>query len=392
MELFEASHQWSKRPDDQRFENLDSFFNATKAYAKTSAEKTGVEYSTLRVEAIGNELNLVGKGNLPAKLIHWSFGKLVQRAFYNFDGGAPVEYLRALPATLAAQNVNWAISQYQSKLSPANLLFHKNGGLIVRDIATDRYERFWNYEIAERLLDSQKYGWRVPPARPARSGQAGTRLATKADVLDIKGGGGLSINVGDLIAPAGIYASDHDMFVFLINESNRIKDGTPDGLSRGMFVRNSEVAGAARFSVARFLFRHVCGNHIVWDAEGYEEIAFKHIGKTTLHQKVRAALAMTLVKFANESASDQEAKVKSARTAKIAASRKEVLDLIFGKRILGLKAAEKAYDAVIPDVDGDPKTVYGYVQGITRASQETPYADERMEMDRAAAKVLAMAF
>ena len=45
------------------------------------------------------------------------------------------------------------------------------------------------------------------------------RPATEADVLeDRDGGGGLSINISDMIAPAGLYASDRDMFAFLINE------------------------------------------------------------------------------------------------------------------------------------------------------------------------------
>ena len=44
-----------------------------------------------------------------------------------------------------------------------------------------------------------------------------------------------------MIAPAGIYASDHDMFAFLVNEEYRIDDGSDGGLARGFFVQNSEV-------------------------------------------------------------------------------------------------------------------------------------------------------
>ena len=35
MELFHASKQWSTRPADERFANLQEMFDATLAYAKT---------------------------------------------------------------------------------------------------------------------------------------------------------------------------------------------------------------------------------------------------------------------------------------------------------------------------------------------------------------------
>jgi len=53
-----------------------------------------------------------------------------------------------------------------------------------------------------------------------------------------------------MISPAGIYASDHDMFSFLVNEEYRIDDGSDGGLARGFFVQNSEV-GAENAQLAR---------------------------------------------------------------------------------------------------------------------------------------------
>ena len=68
--------------------------------------------------------------------------------------------------------------------------------------------------------------------------------------------------------------------------------------------------------------------------------------------------------------------------------------MLFGKRSLGLsrKTIEASYDACMPEQDGDPLTVWGWVQGATRHSQTIKYQDERMKLDRAAGKVLAMAF
>ena len=40
----------------------------------------------------------------------------------------------------------------------------------------------------------------------------------------------------------------------------------------------------------------------------------------------------------------------------------------------------------------DPRSVWGFVQGMTRHSQTLPYADARTAMDKAAGKVMEMAF
>ena len=45
--------------------------------------------------------------------------------------------------------------------------------------------------------------------------------------------------------PSGLYASDHDMFAFLVAPDRVISDGGGGSLMRGIFVRNSEVGDAA---------------------------------------------------------------------------------------------------------------------------------------------------
>jgi hypothetical protein len=353
MELFKAHSQWSSRPNDERFANLNDLYKATKAYADASAERANVPYSSLRVEASNDDITLVGKGGIPANLTHWSFGQLSARV------GAPAGYLREIPSTLACQNINYSLKSRGESMGEANLLFHKNSGLICRAFTSDKYGRIWNYEVAERLQRLNTV-WRVPPART------------------------------DDEKPSGIYASDHDMFVFLVNDSVRIADGTDQGLGRGVFVSNSEV-GAAALRVTRFLYRYVCGNHIVWGAKNVEEIAVRHVGEHVGSRMSRLFQA-TLMEYANESASDQEAKIANARTMTLGGDKDAVLDLIFGKRFMSRKQTETAYEAVVPEIDGDPKTVWGLTQGITRVSQQTPYADERVAMEMASAKVLALAF
>jgi hypothetical protein len=360
MELFHANQQWSTRPADQEFPTVQALFDATKAYADTARERPNVSVNSLRVEAIDGDVQLVGRGGVPARLTHWSFGQLAARV------EAPASYLRDLPATLAAQNLNHGLARRvaSDQDATANLLFHTNGSLLLRAITSDKYSRVWNYEVAERLLELQASGW--TPATP-----------------DVR-----SMGEGDRVP---LYASDHDMFAFLMHPDREVREiGNPSGLKRGLIAGNSEVGGGSLW-LLRFLYREMCGNHIIWGAEDVSEIRARHVGNV---RDTFAKWQIDIRRYLDESPLAQEAKIAEAQTRKIAGTKEQLLDALFGKRSLGLsrKALEASFDAVVPDQDGDPLTVWGYAQGVTRYSQTLDYTDERVKIDRAAGKLLEMAF
>lgn len=361
MEIFKANQQWASRPADERFPSLQALYEATKAYAATAVEAV-VPFSTLRTEAQDGEVVLVGRENVPAKLTNWAFGQLAGRA------GAPAEYLSKLPATLAVQNLNHGLkarSENSQDATDANLLIHRNGGMVCRALTTQRYERFWNYELAERLLGLEAKGWE--PATPD-----------------------FNKSVSDFPA---LYASDRDMFAFVRLANQTIQqptDGSLPPMYKGLIYWNSEV-GDKKIGCMKFLYNGMCGNHIIWGASEVCEFSARHVGN------VRSALyqfEVQIKRYAEESTSDLEAKIKAAHTKVIASTREGVLDFLFGKRDIGLtkKTIEAAYDANVEHQDGSPNTVWGFVQGLTRHSQTIPYADKRQELDRAGAKILRIAF
>lgn len=384
--LYAASNQWASRPADERYESLDAMLAATRHHRETAATAS-VPYHSLRVAAAAaGDIQLVGKTGQNARLTHWSFGQLCNKI------GAPADYLRGLPAPIVETAVNHGLSNIDRE-SKSKLFFHRNGSLVLRAATSDEYTRIFNCEIVERLLPLVDLGWRVPPARPALPNQPGTRQATAADVLDINSSFGLSVKVGDLIAPAGLYASDHDMFAFMVNESVRIDDGSEGGLARGFFVSNSEV-GAASLRLTKFLYRHVCGNHIVWGAKDVAELRIVHRGNAD--SRFAREMAVELRRYADESARDDESRIVAAKRFVIGNDKEAVLDRLFGLKILPRKSLEAAYDYAVNEADihaaGSPRTAWGFAQGITRLSQETQFADKRNEIDRAAGKVLEMAF
>ena len=353
MELFQAHNQWAHRPDDERFSSIQNLYDATRAYAKTAAERPNVRVDSLRVEAVDGAVQLVGKGNVPARLTHWAFGQLATRV------EAPASYLRSLPPTLAAQNLNHGLAQRVKNdgESTANLLFHNNGSLLLRAITSDKYSRVWNFEVAERLLDLESRGW--TPATP------------DLRVLDDK---------------LPLYASDHDMFAFIMHPDRVVREpGNPTGLKRGLIAGNSEVGGGSLW-LMRFLYREMCGNHIIWGAEDVISIRARHVG--TVRERF-AQWQVEIKRYLDESARPDEERIAQAMSKRIAGTKEELLDALFGKRSLGLsrKTLDAAYEAIRPE-DGDPLTPWGMAQGLTRYSQTTPYGDERMKIDRAAGKLL----
>lgn len=356
MELFKAHNQWVTRPADERFASIKALYTATRNYADSAGEKL-IPVSDLRVEAIEGDVQLVGRKNNPALFTHWAFGQLAARV------GAPANYLRELPATLACQNLNHGLSKMAAGEGGVNLLFHKNGGLLLRAFTSNKYARIWNWEVAERLLDLEQKGWL--PAMP-------------------------TINKSSHAAPP-LYASDHDMFAFVTNRSAVVNEpGNPEGLMRGVIVENSEV-GASALKLTRFLYRAMCGNHIIWGASKVMEINVRHIGDA---RKRWRGYEAELRQYAQQGASGDEAKIAAARKAHLGKTKEEVLDKLFGMRSLGLsrKTIEAGFDATIPDLDGMPTTQWGMVQGLTRHSQTMQYADARTDIDRAAGKLMEVDF
>lgn len=395
MEIFKASNQWSTRPADERFETLTDLEVACSAYRASAREKS-VAISDLRAEAVDGDVRLVGRAGVPARVSHWAFGQLAQRA------GAPASYLRGLPATLAVQNLNHGLKARGEAEPEANasLLFHQNGDLLLRAATSERYDRIWNADLATRCRElSERDGWQVPPARPAPVAGLKTRKATAADVLRASAqstrAGGLVVKEGDEIAPAGIYASDHDLFVFLVDESAGVDDGTGHHLSRGMMLWNSEV-GATSMGGMFFLYDAICGNHIVWGAQNVSEIRVRHVGDA--NAKAFGRLALEARRYANEGANEIEARIVAARRKELGATKEEVLDAIFGlvaKRRIQItgKQAEAAYTiAEATPRYGSPRTAWAMANGLTELSQNTAHADERVKIDRAAGKLLEAMF
>lgn len=386
MNLFTASNQWANRPNDERFWTLQEMFTACTTYRQTS-EVAQYSLGEIKVDAPPNqdgrpgEIVLLSPKGGAAVMTHYGFGQLCQRA------AAPPSYLRTLPSPISAALLNYGIQQRPD--DKAVILHHKaNGHRVVRCMTSDLYARIWNDDVTKWAMNLGN-GWRVPPARPMNCDPSRIRTATADDVLSA-GKFGLSINIGDAIGPAGLYASDHDMFIFMVNQSVAIEQGN-ETLFRGFFITNSEV-GDKRFKLTMFLYNHVCGNHIVWGTQHVTEFSVVHIGDNA-YSRYRVALQKIMQATQADTYHDRKL-IEAAKNFILAQKREEVVELVQRRTDLSGKQTESAWQLAEEhaDLHGDPRSAWGFAQAITRLSQQSEYQDTRDKLDRTGRQVLEMAF
>lgn len=379
--LVTAARQWQDRPADERFWILEDMFRKCSQYKAQSATKTLALNQCEVVATEDNNLVLLGRKGA-AEFEHYSFSQFANLC------EAPASYLRKLPAPVAAECLNYGLHNLTGEQT---LMFRQNGGLHLRCVTSDKYARIWDAEVVEMALAlEENRGWRTPPARPCGLENVPVRKATQDDVLKVSAHASLGVKVGDDISPAGLYASDHDCFIFQVNEDIAIDGGNGEQLYRGVFWSNSEV-GDARFRGTMFLYESICGNHIVWGAQQLTEISIRHTGHA--RQAFGEAMASITGRMHSQASIDEQ-RIYTAKQKQIAASKDEIVELVFRKGFLSKTEAEQSYVLAerYEDKHGNnPRSYWGYAAGVTRLSQNK-YADDRVRMDRAAGKILELAF
>jgi len=368
--LHAAHNQWANRPADETFPSIQELHQFV-LEQRNNAATARTPFERIRVEADNGSVKLVGGHGRKALMTNWSFGQLASRI------GAPPSYLRQLPATLAAQNLNYGLAalnaEGEEEREASLLLDAKTGS--VRAINSDKYSRIWNCHVTDklvRLVETQP-NWKLPLAYDRHGGTRGTP--------DANG-----------MVPRGAYASDRDMFVFMVDEGRELAVPGSNPVNRGFFMRNSEV-GAASFEITTFIYDYVCGNHYVWGASNVNTIRIRHIGEA--RPRAFEELAGKVRDYAESSGRLIESQIVKARTLLLGDGKEDVVAKVLGRRIADLPKwrVEDAYDiAEKTPRYGDPRSVWGIVSGLTELAQDATNTDDRTANDRAAGKLLEIAF
>ncbi len=214
-----VSSEWFSRPDDERYLSLTDLHDSVRRRADRAQART-VESRAVKVEVSrdnAERLALIVPGrDEPVAPTHWSFGQLCGLV------GAPSSYLRQLPAALAGINLQHGLLSHRAEL--VKTLEADDGRVELRAVTGPDYGRIWDHELVAAVMKIAGNGtgdtrWKVP-------GVLDWATMTHNPFVDI---------TRDTTT---LYASDRDVFLFLVDdthpiEAGRLPDGSPDLYFRG---------------------------------------------------------------------------------------------------------------------------------------------------------------
>jgi hypothetical protein len=161
-------------------------------------------------------------------------------------------------------------------------------------------------------------------------------------------------------------------------------DASHAGLFRGFMLRNSDV-GAAALTLDVFLYRSVCRNHIIWGFRHIAGLRRRHVG-ASIHEAWAASLDAVSTMLDATLADDRTILLR-ATSQELGSTREQVIETAIQRLELSRKHADDAYE-LAERHEPNPRSIWGYVQGLTRLSQRTPWQDARFALDRAASRLL----
>jgi hypothetical protein len=355
MQLTQASRQWAKRPDDERFLSLEELKAAvTKRRAESWTLPTPVRQ--LRT-GMGTDGDLVVTAHdttrdthVKLRPTHWAFGQLASYA------RAPGSYLRELPVELAAINLQWGLERNPVQ-DLAVVLGQTDGDHQLRSMTSTTYGRIWDTEVVDAVININRDGhWQVPEA---------------------------SYQSTDPKRATTLYASDRDVFIFLVDPNHPV-EVAGETLFRGFFAWNSEV-GSAVFGLKTFLYRFVCNNRIVWGATDVKEIRIKHTGRA--RDRFADEGQQYLRRYAAESARKTVATIERAK-------RFELPDRSKGStweswlKSRGFTEAQAKAAVHSAREAGEPRSLWDIINGVTASAREIPYTDQRVKLETQAGKLM----
>lgn len=365
-----VSSEWFSRPADERYLSLSELMAAVKGRAERSRTRT-VESAAVRVEADRGDaerLALVLPGSdQPVAPTHWSFGQLAALV------GAPAAYLRQLPAPLAGINLQYGLTSHRPE--QVKTLETDDGRVELRAVTGPDYGRIYDHELVAAVQRIAGNGtgdtrWKVPGVLDWSTGVYNPLVDITQDTTTL-------------------YASDRDVFLFLVDdlspiEAGHLPDGSPDLYFRGFYCWNSEV-GAKTLGIASFYLRAVCQNRNLWGVEDFEEITIRHSKYAASRFAHEAAPALT--RFANSSPQPFINGIRQARERIVARTEEDRTEFL-RKRGFGKSETAKIIETVLAEEGHKPESVFDFVQGITAVARDKPHQDARLDLEARAKRLL----
>lgn len=365
-----VSSEWFSRPDDERFLSL-SDLHASVRSRRERAHTRVVETRAIKVDArrdAPTRLALIlPDSDMPVAPTNWSFGQMCSIV------GAPASYLRDLPAPLAAINLQHGLLNHRAE--QVKLLQTDNGRTELRAVTGPDYGRIWDAELVEAVMRFAGDGtgdtrWKVPGVLDWRTMHYNPHVDITSETTTL-------------------YASDRDVFLFLVDdthpiEAGKLPNGDPDLYFRGFYAWNSEV-GAKTLGIATFYLRAVCANRILWGVENFEEIKIRH-SKFAAHRFAQQA-EPALSHYADASPRSFVDGIRTARE-RIVARNDDDREEFLRKRGFSKTETSKVIQAVLAEEGHPPESIFDFVNGITAIARSKTQQDSRLDMEAKARSLL----
>jgi len=359
--LYEANHQWRDRPADERYETLAGLSDAVRSRRDRTRTVT-LPGSLLSVGEWNDGLGIkLGKDEESRTMTNWAFGQLAAR--YH----APASYLRSLPLDLAAECLNHSLHSDAEKEESVKLMsIHGDNGNSLNAVTSTKYGRIWDADCVDAV----------------------SRIVEMS--------GGKFFNPKDWTGkPSGLYASDRDCFMFMIDGGSIVSGGGPrNEMNRGFICWNSET-GSRTFGLMTFLFRQVCGNHIIWGADDVTKLIVRHTsgGPARMEQEAYPIL----MNHVNASTGKMEEQIKAAqnlRVSTLAICDKEPLDdcwiANFSTDRNFTRSEVRDAIRVARTEEGQCDSLWDLVNGFTASARSIEFMDARINLEKRAGNLLTL--
>lgn len=373
-----VSMQWMRRSADERFLSLDelhdfklkfwqgsfqSRINTDEVEFLTPEIKTAADMHKLKVGVKVDTGAVVDAREIAPT--HYSFGQLAAL------GKAQASFLRELPSPLVVDILTWRLRQAR-EVEEIKLY----GGTEELYAATGPdYGRIPDYEVVAAIRQIAGTGrgemrWKIPGVIDWATHMYNPEAPVTKDSTTL-------------------YASDRDMFVFLVDDRNPIEigklpDGSPDLVFRGFYVQNSEV-GSRSLKICSFYLRAVCQNRNLWGVEGFEEIKIAHT-RTAPDRWLQQALP-ALNSYANGSTSKLLEGVRAAKQATVATDADSAIKFLTDRKFSFARAKEILQQGE-KEEGRPPRSAWDMAQALTANARNRPNTDDRLEQELVAKRIL----
>ena len=360
-----VSSQWFSRPHDQRFLNLNDLADHVRARSDSALQNI-IDVKDIRVNASMDdpEKLMLAFNDTEVAPTNWSFGQLSSLS------GAPAGYLRKLPSAIAGINLQYGLQNLRTE--NAKLYYNENQLLAATGV---EYGRVHDHELVSAVQRIAGNGvsdtrWKIPGAIDWTNGTYNPFVDPTLDTTTL-------------------YASDRDVFMFLVDDTHpidigKLPNGEPDLVFRGFYVWNSEV-GSKTLGISTFLLRGVCQNRNIWGQQDKQSMTIRH--SKNAPQRFASEVGPALVEYSNQSELGILVDINKAREAIVATTDDDRVEFL-GKNGFSAKQAKKIIDTVIQEEDTKPRSVWDFVQGITAVARTIKNTDDRLDLERAAGKLM----